>query len=180
MGIRIIWGSPTPLASQTTTIRKAKIMTKYKKQDEQKRAINGDKRRPGQSGYDGNSELRTRVVQFNLSPSEYERLVEQYLKSSCSTIAAYCRDRSLSVGASLADKKQVKIEQVAELYKLSRETDISHTGRMGSNLNQIARKLNSHEGFSNFKEKMLGELKLMREMNRRLEKALIRIAGGDL
>ncbi len=51
---------------------------------------------------------------------------------------------------------------------------------MGSNLNQIARKLNSNEGFANFKEKMLDELKLMREMNKKLEAALLEIVGGNL
>ena len=51
---------------------------------------------------------------------------------------------------------------------------------MGNNLNQIARKLNSNEGFTNFKEKMLDELKLMREMNKKLEAALIEIVGGNL
>lgn len=160
--------------------KKGEKMTQYAKQIKQRNLPKGAKKRPGQSGYDGNSELRTKVVQFTLSASEYEKLVEQYMNSSCSTMAVYCREKSLSTGVTGTNKNQVKIETVAELYKLSRATDIAQTGRMGNNLNQIARKLNSNEGFTNFKEKMLDELKLMREMNKKLEAALIEIVGGNL
>lgn len=154
-------------------------MTQYEKQFQQKTRPNGTKKRPGQSGYDGNSELRTKVIQFSLSASEYENLAQQYLESSCSTVAAYCREKSLSKAVKVSDKSKVKVERVAELYQLSKATDISQTGRMGNNLNQIARKLNSNEGFANFKEKMLDELKLMWEMNKKLEAALLKIEGGD-
>jgi len=155
-------------------------MTQYKKQIEQKNLPKGTKRRPGQAGsHDGNKELRTKVVQFTLSSSEYADLVEQYMKSPCSTIAVYCREKSLSKAIKVNNQNQVKADKVAHLYQLSKATDISQTSRMGNNLNQIARKLNSNEGFTNFKEKMLDELKLMREMNKELESALLDIVGGS-
>jgi hypothetical protein len=155
-------------------------MTQYKKFIDDKNLPIGAKKRPGQSGCDGNSELRTKVIQFTLSTSEYENLAQQYLESSCSTMAAYCREKSLSKGIKVENKNKLKVEKVAELYQLSKATDITQTGRMGNNLNQVARKLNSNEGFTNFKEKMLCELKLMREMNRKLEAALLKMTGGDL
>jgi hypothetical protein len=155
-------------------------MTQYKKFIDDKNLPTGTKKRPGQAGYDGNKELRKKVVQFSLSNSEHADLIEQYMKSPCSTLAVYCREKSLSKAIKVDNKNKLKIEAVAELYQLSKATDITQTGRMGNNLNQIARKLNSNEGVQNFKEKMLDELKLMREMNKKLEAALLKITGGDL
>jgi len=155
-------------------------MTQYRKFIKQKNLAEGAKKRPGQAGYDGNTELRTKVVQFTLSATEYDSLFEQYMKSSCSTMAVYCRAKSLSKTIRVVSKSQLKIEKVAELYQLSKVTDIAQTSRMGNNLNQIARKLNSNEGFTNFKEKMLDELKLMREMNKKLEAALLEVVGANL
>lgn len=169
-----------PLSLTNNNNKKGVKMTQYRKFINLKNLADGAKKRPGQAGYDGNTELRTKVVQFTLSASEYDNLFEQYMKSSCSTMAVYCRDKSLSKTIKVASKSQRKIEKVAELYHLSKVTDIGQTGRMGSNLNQIARKLNSNEGFANFKEKMLDELKLMREMNKKLEAALLEIVGGNL
>lgn len=155
-------------------------MTQYKKFLEQKKLQADDKKRPGQAGYDGNLKLRTRNLQIALSESEYEELEEQFNKSSYSKMAPYCRKKLLSKEVKVTDEKKAKIENVAELYRLYRETDISQTGKMGSNLNQIARKFNRNEGVQNFKEKMLEELKLMREMNRKLEIVLQKMAGGKL
>lgn len=180
MGIRKNMGFPHAPSFANNNNKKGEKMTQYAKQIKQKNLLKGTKKRPGQSGYDGNHELRTKVVQFALSAFEYEKLVEQYMNSDCSTMAVYCREKSLSTGIAVVSKNLVKIETVAELYKLSRATGIAQTGRMGNNLNQIARKLNSNEGFTNFKEKMLEELRLMREMNKKLEAALIEIAGGNL
>ncbi|MBK4733695.1 plasmid mobilization protein [Noviherbaspirillum pedocola] len=154
-------------------------MTHYKKFIEQKNLQPDEKKRPGQAGYDGNSKLRTRNVQIALSELEYEDLVKQFNQSSYSKLAPYCRRKLLSKEVKVTDEKQLNLENVAALYRLYKQTDISQTGKMGSNLNQIARKFNSNEGVQNFKEKMLEELNLMREMNRKLEIVLKKMVGGN-
>jgi hypothetical protein len=176
----IYMGSPHAPSFEIKTKKGENKMTKYKKFIEQKNLPAGAKKRPGQAGCDGSIELRTKVVQFTLSPSEYDDLIHQYMKSSCSTLAVYCREKSLSQAVKVVSKTQTKIENVAELYELVKSTDASHTGKMGNNLNQIARKLNSNEGLINFKEKMLEELRLMREMNKKLEATLMKIASHGL
>lgn len=153
-------------------------MAQYKKYFEQKSLPAGTKKRPGQAGYDGNKELRTKVVQVAYSPTEYINLEHQYEVSSHSSIASFVREKSLSKSVQAVTKRQMNVETVAELYQLVKATDISQTGRMGNNLNQIAKKLNNNEGFANFKEKMLEELKLMRDINQKAQALLLKIVGG--
>lgn len=166
-----------PLVSLKIIIRKVNKMTEYKKYFEQKNLPKGAKKRPGQTGYDGNTQLRTKIVQVAYSPSEYADLESQCDESAHSSIASFVREKSLSKAIKIVSKDKIKAEKVAELYQLAKATDISQTGKMGSNLNQIARKFNNNEGVQNFKEKMLDELKLMREMNGKLQTALIEIMG---
>jgi hypothetical protein len=180
MGIRNSMGFPHAPSFAKIIIRKVRNMTQYKKFIDDKNLPIGAKKRPGQSGYDGNKELRTRIVQVAYSPSEYADLENQCDESANSRIASFVRQKSLSKAIKVDNKNKLKVEAVAEIYQLSKATDITQTGRMGNNLNQIARKLNGNEGVQNFKEKMLDELKLMREMNKKLEAALLKLIGGDL
>jgi len=179
MGIRNSMGFPHAPSFAKIIIRMVRNMTQYKKFINDKNLSKGAKKRPGQAGgYDGNKELRTKIVQVAYSPSEYAELESQCDESTNSTIASFVREKSLSKAVKVNNQNQIKADKVAHLYQLSKATDISQTSRMGNNLNQIARKLNNNEGFLNFKEKMLDELKLMREMNRELESALLDIVGG--
>lgn len=117
----------------------------------------GMKKQAGQSGTDGNDELRTKAVQFTLSPTEYKNLVEQYSKSSCSTLALFCREKSLSKTVHLKNKKELISNHALEIYQLS---------KIGTNINQIARRLNSGGAHSQIISELEDELEELRRLKR--------------
>lgn len=103
------------------------------------------KKHPGQSGADGNSELRNIEVKTRVSPSEKKELDAQWSKSSEPKIAVFYRNKLLSTLIKVENKNQLDAEHAVRLMQLAKQTDVSQTGRMGSNLNQIAKKLNGKE-----------------------------------
>lgn len=92
------------------------------------------KKSSGQSGDDGNTELRTKIVQIYFSPTEYLKLNGYFNNSTQTTLANFCREKLLSKPGSSSGKKEILAEISYSIYQLS---------KIGNSLNQIARKVNS-------------------------------------
>ncbi len=92
------------------------------------------KKSSGQSGDDGNTELRTKIVQIYFSPTEYLKLNGYFNNSPQTTLANFCREKLLSKPGSSSGKKEILAEISYSIYQLS---------KIGNSLNQIARKVNS-------------------------------------
>lgn len=103
------------------------------------------KKHPGQSGADGNNELRTIEVKTRVSPTEKKDLEAEWRKSSEPKKAFFFRNKLLSTLIKVENKNQLDAEHAIRLMQLAKQTDVSQTGRMGSNLNQIAKRLNGKE-----------------------------------
>ena len=91
------------------------------------------KLRPGQSGEDGCTELRLRRYEIIFAESEFEKLKKKYEKSGQSTMAKYCRQVLLETKSGLT-AKEIKVNSYADTYALN---------KIGNNINQIARRINS-------------------------------------
>jgi hypothetical protein len=109
------------------------------------------KKSAGQSGEDGNNQLRNRAIKIHLSPSEIEEAYEFYKKSGQKTFAGFCREKILSDQKTIKSRKDTIAETAQVLYQIS---------KIGNNINQIARKINSLK--SDYPE-LIEELKLSLE-----------------
>lgn len=92
------------------------------------------KKSAGQSGTDGNDELRTKTLKINVSPTEFERLSKFYDLSPQRTFAQFCRDKLLTKPGSVTSNAEIKAQHASLIYQLN---------KIGSNLNQIAKKINT-------------------------------------
>lgn len=92
------------------------------------------KKSSGQSGDDGNTELRTKIVQIYFSPTEYLKLNGYFNNSPQTTLANFCREKLLSKPGSTSGRKEILTEISFSIYQLS---------KIGNSLNQIARKVNT-------------------------------------
>lgn len=92
------------------------------------------KKSAGQSGTDGNDELRTKTLKINVSPTEFERLSKFYDLSPQRTFAQFCRDKLLTKPGSATSNAEIKAQHASLIYQLN---------KIGSNLNQIAKKINT-------------------------------------
>ena len=116
------------------------------------------KKQAGQTGFDGNDELRNKVVQFTVSPSEYIKLLELYSKSTSSTLAYFCREKSL-LSVPTNNKKHIISNHALEMFHLS---------KIGNNINQIAKKINSGESKDNIICELREELEELRKIKTRM------------
>ena len=92
------------------------------------------KKSAGQSGTDGNDELRTKTLKINVSPTEFEKLSKFYDLSPQRTFAQFCRDKLLTKPGSVTSNAEIKAQHASLIYQLN---------KIGSNLNQIAKKINT-------------------------------------
>ena len=92
------------------------------------------KKSSGQSGDNGNTELRTKIVQIYFSPTEYLKLNGYFNNSPQTTLANFCREKLLSKPGSTSGRKEILTEISFSIYQLS---------KIGNSLNQIARKVNT-------------------------------------
>lgn len=93
------------------------------------------KQHTGQSGNDDNHQyIRFRQIKFNVSPVEFEKLIENYNKSPQKNIASYCREKALS--------KPGRVSNLSEIKKLF-ANDMYFLQKTSTNINQIARKVNT-------------------------------------
>lgn len=91
------------------------------------------KKSSGQSGNDGNQELRTKRIEFSVSPTELEKLSLFYELSPQSTFAQFCREKILSNPGSASNNSEIKAQYASLIYQIN---------KIGTNLNQIAKKIN--------------------------------------
>lgn len=91
----------------------------------------------GQSGGDDTKEIREKRIRFTVSPGEFLLLQTLYKKSSYTTLAKYCREKALSENGLARININDGIAQHAQ--------EIVQLNKIGQNINQIARKLNSGE-----------------------------------
>lgn len=93
--------------------------------------------RAGQSGSDDAKEIREKWIRFTVSPDEFLVLQRLYEKSSYSTLAKYCREKALSENGIATLNLKDEISQHAQ--------EIVQLNKIGHNINQIARRINSGE-----------------------------------
>lgn len=120
---------------------------------------NKKKKQAGQSGADGNEELRTKIVQVAYSPSEFENLMGQYNKSPNSSLASLVRDKSLSEAVHVINRDELIADRAKELRHLS---------KIGSNINQIAHRSNSGDVLSKLIEEFRLELEAIKKLKEKM------------
>lgn len=99
-----------------------------------KKAESKNKKRTGQSGEDGNSQLRTKAIKIHFSPLEFEKLTKGYGDSSETTLGSFCRKKLLNAPVSRTASRQAIAENAQILYELH---------KIGTNINQIAKRVNA-------------------------------------
>lgn len=95
------------------------------------------KKSAGQSGDDGNVELRNKRIFISISPGELEKIDGFYKHSSQTTFAGFCREKLLSKPEVVKNNRQLISEISQVLYELN---------KIGTNINQIAKRVNSIKG----------------------------------
>jgi len=98
------------------------------------------KKKAGQSGIEQNQDLRTLRFELRLSPAEHSTLVTQALLAEENSLAQYARNKLVYGGMAVTQH----IRQERDTSKAM----IAELARIGNNVNQIARALNSDEEVS--------------------------------
>ena len=90
------------------------------------------KQHTGQSGDDDDHQyVRFRQIKFNVSPVEFEKLIENYNKSPQKNIASYCREKALSKPGRIINLSEIKkfifsqTTLIADFYIQQKGSDIS-------------------------------------------------------
>ena len=154
MGMNIFGVPPIPVRGLPLT----KNPSQYNKKGAKKMATQ-KKKQAGQSGADGNQELRTKIVQVAYSPSEFDSLMDQYIKSPNSSLASLVRDKSLSRAVQVKDRDELIANRAKELRHLS---------KLGSNINQIAHRSNSSDVLSKIIQEFSLELEAIRNLKEQM------------
>lgn len=89
----------------------------------------------GRSGPDNNDLIRNQRIELRASPEEYEKLESFAIKTGYNTLASYVRDTALE-GIPLQGTKKTR--------HIAKQILTSDLGRVGSNINQIAKTLNQY------------------------------------
>lgn len=108
------------------------------------------KLRPGQTGIEANQEKRTKRFPIWLTPEEWVNLQQKAVEAGSSSTAHYARSK-LFPANHLADQ-ETKAEQKLRVQLLA------SLGKIGSNINQIARSLNRMKTWNQTTEGMFEEL----------------------
>lgn len=91
----------------------------------------------GQAGDDGNEYVRLRQIKFTVSPLEFNKLIENFNKSPQKNLASFCREKALSKSGRTSNLTEVKKVFAENLYLFQKTS---------TNINQIARKVNTEKG----------------------------------
>jgi hypothetical protein len=113
------------------------------------------KRRSGQTGREANSKKRTKRFEIRFTPEEWMALQERATEAGCSSTAIYAR------AVLLPSHNQANQETKAE-HKL-RVQLLASLGKIGSNINQIARSLNRMKMWNDTTKGMFQELTKIQE-----------------
>lgn len=120
------------------------------------------KQKNGQAGPDGNGLLRNRRIELRVSPQEYASICSHANARHFNSIAQYVREQALGSGVTDSAMSRHKAI-VAATYELN---------KIGVNINQIARHLNSGQALD---EEMLMVLLQVQDL---AEENLKRIMHG--
>lgn len=127
-----------------------------------KNAVKLIKKQAGQSGDDGNSELRNIRINFSISPSELEILNKFYSYSGQNSFAGFCREKVLAKPGSLKTKKDLVIGFSQILFQLE---------KIGANINQIAKVVNSKKNdYPNLFNEIKANLDEIKEVRNKVRK----------
>ena len=92
------------------------------------------KKQAGQSGEDGNTQVRSQRIEFRATPVEYAQLRAMALANGCNSVAQYAREMALNAGAG-SIPSNVYQDQLKWLQTIN---------RIGNHIDEIAAKL--HDG----------------------------------
>ena len=113
------------------------------------------KKRAGQTGREANSKKRTKRFEIRFTPEEWVALQDRANEAGCSSAAIYAR------AVLLPSHDQANKETKAE-HKL-RVQLLASLGKIGSNINQIARALNRMKMWNDTTKGMFQELTKIQE-----------------
>ena len=105
---------------------------------------NQKKKHPGQAGFDDGEQLkRTKVIEINLSPVELKSFKDEWRKTEFNSMAKFARYK-------LFGGQEHKIDLYWDLKDEERNINknlLSQLNKLGNNMNQIAKQLNSKPEF---------------------------------
>lgn len=113
------------------------------------------KRRAGQTGYEANRKIRSKRFEIRFTPDEWVALQQRASEAGASSTAIYARSVLLPSNR-LADQ-ETKAEHKLRVQLLA------SLGKIGSNINQIARSLNRMKMWNDTTKGMFQELTKIQE-----------------
>lgn len=124
----------------------------------------------GQSGNDGNDELRTRRIELRFSPKELAKVNQYFEKSSFNTFGSFCREKLLAKPGTIKNNNEAANNLISISFQLQ---------KIGTNINQIAKVLNARKNENldvslqeNLIKSLQEELTLFQDMKKRMSKIL--------
>ena len=129
------------------------------------------KKSTGQSGSDGNEELRTKRIEFYVSPSEFSKISLFYEQSPHKTMGNFCREKMLSKPGATTDKKEILSEISKSIYQQS---------KISNNINQIAKKVNSiKKDYPELLTELKSELDELKQLNKVMLSKFKKVGGWN-
>ena len=93
---------------------------------------------------------KTRLIGLRLSPKEYEKIEQEYRKSTCPNLSEYVRHRLLNKPITVRQRNQSLDDWMEEMIRLRRELN-----GIGNNFNQAVKKLYSLQQIAEFQTWLL-------------------------
>ena len=113
------------------------------------------KKRAGQAGVEANKKIRTKRFEIRFTPEEWIALQDSAAEAGASSTAIWAR--AVLLPAHDQSNQETKAEHKLRVQLLA------SLGKIGSNINQIARSLNRVKVWNESTEGMFKELKKIRE-----------------
>ncbi len=113
------------------------------------------KKRAGQAGVEANKKIRTKRFEIRFTPEEWIALQERAVEAGASSTAIFAR-------AVLLPTNHLRDQETKAEHKLRLQL-LASLGKIGSNINQIARSLNRLKIWNETTEGMFKELIKIRE-----------------
>lgn len=113
------------------------------------------KKRAGQAGVEANKKIRTKRFEIRFTPEEWIALQERAAETGASSTAIFAR-------AVLLPTNHLRDQETKAEHKLRLQL-LASLGKIGSNINQIARSLNRLKLWNETTEGMFKELIKIRE-----------------
>jgi hypothetical protein len=108
------------------------------------------KQRPGQTGVEANAAKRTKRFEIRFTPGEWAALQQRAIDAGASSTALFAR-------AALLPANHLRDQETKAEHKLRLQL-LASLGKIGSNINQIARSLNRMKMWNDTTQGMFQEL----------------------